>query len=107
MRLVQGALDVRHYDVAADGLANGLEYCSDLGLELYRLYLLSYRARLQLAQGQWAYAAETAEAVLRIPRTSIMPRIIALTVLGLVRAARGPWLPASSRRGVGPGGANR
>ena len=27
--------------------------------------------------------------VLRIPRTSIMPRITALTVLGLVRARRG------------------
>ena len=89
VRLVQGALDVRRYDVAADSLAKGLEYCSDHGIELHRHYLLSYRARLQLDQGRWAQAAETADAVLRIPRTSIMPRIIALTVLGLVRARRG------------------
>ena len=89
VRLVQGALDVRRYDVAADGLAKGLEYCSDHGIELHRHYLLSYRARLQLDQGRWAQAAETADAVLRIPRASIMPRIIALTVLGLVRARRG------------------
>ena len=67
----------------------GLEYCSDHGLELFRLYLLSYRARLYLAQGRWAQAAETADVVLRIPRTSINPRITALTVLGLVRARRG------------------
>jgi len=65
-----------------------LEYCSDHGLELFRLYLLSHRARLYLAQGRWAQAAETADAVLRIPE-SIMPRITALTVLGLVRARRG------------------
>ena len=89
VRLVQGALDVRRYDVAADSLAKGLEYCSDHGIELHRHYLLAYRARLQLDQGRWAQAAETADAVLRIPRTSIMPRIIALTVLGLVRARRG------------------
>ena len=83
------ALDVRRYDVAADRLAKGLEYCSDHGLELFRLYLLSCRARLYLAQGRWAQAAETADMVLRIPRTSINPRITALTVLGLVRARRG------------------
>jgi DNA-binding CsgD family transcriptional regulator len=87
--LVDNALDARRYDMAADQLARGLEYCSDHGLELFRLYLLSHRARLYLAQGRWAQAAETADAVLRIPRTSIMPRITALTVLGLVRARRG------------------
>jgi DNA-binding CsgD family transcriptional regulator len=83
------ALDVRRYDVAAGQLATGLEYCSDHGLELFRHYLLSFRARLYLAQGRWAQAAETADMVLRIPRTSISPRITALTVLGLVRARRG------------------
>ncbi len=49
--LVGAALGVRRYDVAADRLAKGLEYCSDHGLELFRLYLLSYRARLYLAPG--------------------------------------------------------
>ena len=87
--LVDVALDVRRYDVAAAGLAKGLEYCSDHGLELFRLYLLSHRGRLYLAQGRWAQAADAAGMVLRIPRTSINPRITALTVLGLVRARRG------------------
>jgi DNA-binding CsgD family transcriptional regulator len=87
--LVDVALDVPRYDVAANGLAKGLEYCSDHGLELFRLYLLSFRARLDLVQGRWAQAADTAGMVLRIPRTSISPRITALTVLGLVRARRG------------------
>ena len=87
--LLRFALDVGRYDVAAGQLAKGLEYCTDHGLELFRLYLLSYLARLYLAQGRWAQAADTADMVLRIPRTSIMPRITSLTVLGLVRARRG------------------
>jgi DNA-binding CsgD family transcriptional regulator/tetratricopeptide (TPR) repeat protein len=89
LALVGKALDERHYDVAADQLAKGLEYCSDHGLELFRLYLLSYRARLNLAHGRWAQAADTAALVFGIPRTSINPRVTALTVLGLVLARRG------------------
>ena len=85
----RNALDVRRYDLAGDRLAKGLEYCSDHGLELFRLYLLSFRARLYLAQGRWAQAADTADMVLGIPRTSVHPRITALTVLGLVRVRRG------------------
>ena len=69
--LLRIALDVGRYDVVAGRLATGLEYCTDHGLELFRLYLLSFRARLYLAQGRWAQAAEAADVVLRIPRTSI------------------------------------
>ena len=87
--LLRKAVDMRRYDVAADQLVKGLEYCSDHGLERSQHYLLSDRARLYLAQGRWAQAAEAADVVLRIPRTSISPRITALTVLGLVRARRG------------------
>ena len=49
--IVNVALDVRRYDVAADGLAKGLKYCSDHGLELFRLYLLSFQARLEPRTG--------------------------------------------------------
>jgi DNA-binding CsgD family transcriptional regulator/tetratricopeptide (TPR) repeat protein len=77
-------------------LEAGIEYCSEHGLELFRLYLLAYRARSELDQGRWAQAAETAASVLRVPRASIRPRIAALIVLGLVRARRGvpgQWPP--------------
>ncbi len=67
----------------------GIAYCGERGLELIRLYLLAYRARTELDQGRWAEAAESAEAVLRIPRTSTSPRIMASVVLALVRARRG------------------
>jgi DNA-binding CsgD family transcriptional regulator len=67
----------------------GLEYCGDRGLELFRLYLLADRARLEIDQGRWTEAAATAATVLRIQRTSTTPRIHALVVLALVRARRG------------------
>ncbi len=79
----------RRHAVANKHIEEGLVYCSERGLELFRLYLLADRARLELDQGRWADAADSAAAVLRIHRTSTSPRIIALVVLGLIRARRG------------------
>jgi DNA-binding CsgD family transcriptional regulator len=87
--LVGTAVGSRRYDLAARHLDTGLAYCSDRGLERDRLYLLSQRSRMDLDQGRWSAASASAAAVLRVPRTSITPRIWALVVLGLVRARRG------------------
>jgi DNA-binding CsgD family transcriptional regulator len=83
------AVETRRHDAAKRHLDAGIAYCSERGLELYLLYLLAYRARLELDEGRWDAATSSAGAVLRIPRTSTTPRIVALTVLGLVRARRG------------------
>ncbi len=79
----------RAYDVADRYLEAGLQYCTERGLEMWRLYLLAYRARAQLDRGDWNGAIDSASLVLRDPRTSPMPRIVALIVLGLIRARRG------------------
>jgi DNA-binding CsgD family transcriptional regulator len=79
----------RSHGSANEYLDAGTRYCSEHGLELYRLYLLAYRARSELDRGLWADAAATAAAVVGVPRASTMPRTIAQTVLGLVRARRG------------------
>jgi DNA-binding CsgD family transcriptional regulator/tetratricopeptide (TPR) repeat protein len=78
----------RHAD-AERYIADGVEYAEERGLELSHLYLLAFRARLELDRGLWIEAADTAETVLRIHRTSTSPRIWALCVLALVRARRG------------------
>ena len=67
----------------------GLQYCSDHGLELFRLFLLAYGARVALDRGRWDDAVDGAKAVLRLPRCSTMIRILALVVVALVRARRG------------------
>jgi DNA-binding CsgD family transcriptional regulator/tetratricopeptide (TPR) repeat protein len=83
------ALRLRLYGEANQHLDAGLAFTADRGLELFRLYLLAYRARSELEQGRWAEAADAATAVLRIPRHSTIPRIISLSVLGRLRARRG------------------
>lgn len=87
--IAAAAVESRRHSVAHRYVEPGIAYCSERGFELFRLYLLAYRARSQLDQGRWSEAAESAAAVLRIPRTSTTPRIVALVVLALVRARRG------------------
>jgi len=80
----------RRYDLDIERyLQYGVSYCADNGLERDRRYIISYAARSALDQGRFSEATEHAAAVLRVPRTSISPRIRALEVLGLVRARRG------------------
>jgi ATP/maltotriose-dependent transcriptional regulator MalT len=83
------AVTNRQFDVAERFVEPGIVFCSELGLELYLLYILAARARVELDQGRWSEAAETAALVLRIRRSSTTPRINALVVLALVRARRG------------------
>ena len=83
------AVENRGHVIASRYVGPGVAYCSERGIELYRLYLLAHRARLELDEGRWSDAADSASSVLRIPRTSISPRIFSLVVLALVRARRG------------------
>lgn len=87
--LVSLAVDHHRHSMARRYLEEGVSYCNDHGMDLYRLYLLKFQAQSELHQGHWDKAASTASAVIGIPRTSITPRIHALVVLALVRARRG------------------
>jgi DNA-binding CsgD family transcriptional regulator len=94
--LIGTAVGARRHGLVTRHLQAGIDYCGDHGLERDRLYLLAYRARMELDQGRWRQASESAAAVLRVPRTSVTPRIFALVVLGLIRARRGDpgqWAP--------------
>ena len=79
----------RRLAAALEYLEPGLDYCSERGLDTWRLYMIACRARLELALGQWDDAVDSAAVVLRDPRSAPVPRGWALAVLGLVRARRG------------------
>ena len=83
------AVEERRHAEARRHLDAGLAYAREHGHELSVLYLLASRARLELNEGRWTEAVETATSVVRVPRTSTKPRILALVVLGLIRARRG------------------
>jgi DNA-binding CsgD family transcriptional regulator/tetratricopeptide (TPR) repeat protein len=79
----------RMYDIALNYLDSALKHASERGWELRRGYQLAYRAQIELDRGQCHDAAETAALVLREPRRSRVPRIVALTVTARIRARRG------------------
>jgi DNA-binding CsgD family transcriptional regulator len=87
--LLASAVGHREYELAARHVRPAIDYCSERGLERDRLYMLAYGARVDLDRGRWPEAADAAAAVLRVRRTSITPRIVALVVLALTRARRG------------------
>ncbi|HEY7619290.1 MAG TPA: AAA family ATPase [Solirubrobacteraceae bacterium] len=89
LSLVWWPLRRRRYDLVDRYLGEGLDYCSEHGLDLWRLFFVSCRARLELDRGRWAEAADWAGLALRDRRTFPVPRLFALTVLALVRARRG------------------
>ncbi len=87
--LSQGAVHQRQYADALRFIDEGLERCTESGLLLWRLYLLASRAQVELGQGRWDEAAQTATGIIRERWISTLPRTIALSVLALVRARRG------------------
>ena len=79
----------RAYSDADRNLDRTLAFCNERGLELWRLFAYAFRSRLQLDRGDWSGAADSAGVVLRDPRSAPVPRVLALSVAGLVRARRG------------------
>jgi DNA-binding CsgD family transcriptional regulator/tetratricopeptide (TPR) repeat protein len=103
IHLAWAAVRQRDHALANRHLETGIDYCSDRGFELFRLYLLAFRARSELDQGRWTNAVDSAEIVLGVPRTSTVPQILALVVVALVRARRGDpgvWEPLDLARAL-------
>ncbi len=96
VHLIWGATRQRDHALANEHLAWGLAFAENHGLDLWRIYLLAYRAVSELNQGRWAEAVECASLVLRESFPSKLPPALALTTIGLVRARRGEperWAP--------------
>ena len=89
LNLVWGAIRRRDHAVADEYLGWGLGFAANRGLELWRVYLLAYRACSELNQGRWAESLDCASLVLREPFPSTLPPALAFTAIGLVRARRG------------------
>jgi DNA-binding CsgD family transcriptional regulator/tetratricopeptide (TPR) repeat protein len=70
-------------------IEEGLAYSEGHDLDLWRLSILSARARSELNQGRWTAAIETAELLIGDLRDSPSPRAEGLLVRALVRARRG------------------
>jgi DNA-binding CsgD family transcriptional regulator/tetratricopeptide (TPR) repeat protein len=101
--LALGAVIARRHSLAESYIHAGAEYCSEHDLDGWRPFLIAMRAELELQQGRWSDAADSAGLVLagvasdvRTGRGFGPGTIHSLGVLGRVRARRGdpePWAP--------------
>jgi len=95
----------RDFELAAR-LDDGIAYCTEHGLELWRHYLTAYQARAWLDQGRWADAVEAASRLLRQPNRAVLLRVLALSLVGVIRARRGdpdPWTPLDEAHEISDG----
>ena len=60
------------YAVARRQLADGLAYTSERNLDFFRLYILAFRARLELDHGLWTEAADDATVISRGDRRAAL-----------------------------------
>jgi DNA-binding CsgD family transcriptional regulator len=101
--LAFGAVLGRVHLRAESHIDTGIEYCSEHDLEGWRPFLIAMRAQLELDQGRWSDAADSAAVVLggvtierRAGKGFGPATVYALAVLGRMRARRGdpdPWAP--------------
>ncbi len=86
-----GTVAVAMYDQpnADRWLGEGMAYCAEHDLDSWRIYMLAWRARLDMDRGDWAAALAATDEVLRDPRTTAITRVIALATLASTRARRG------------------
>jgi DNA-binding CsgD family transcriptional regulator/tetratricopeptide (TPR) repeat protein len=104
LNLVWWPLRQRRYDLVDRYLRDGLDYCTEQGMDIWRSFFVACQARLDLDRGRWGEAAETAAVALRDRRTFAVPRVYALSVLGLARARRGDpdvWAPLDEAIALG------
>jgi DNA-binding CsgD family transcriptional regulator/tetratricopeptide (TPR) repeat protein len=100
------AIEAREYELARSHLQAGIAYCREHDLDSWLLYMTGWRARLELEQGRWDDAAESAMTVLMRPGVPPPTRVTPLAVLGRLRARRGdpdPWTPLDEASALAAG----
>ncbi|WP_052666459.1 ATP-binding protein [Nitriliruptor alkaliphilus] len=81
--------EVRDYASADGYLQRTITLAREHDHDSHIHYATAWWARTQLEQGRWEEAVTAASTVLRDPHVNPMSRIVALTVIGRVRARRG------------------
>jgi len=82
---------VRRHDYirAAAYCQQGIDYCLEHGLDAWRFEIVGHQARLLLDRGRWHEATEATATILGSPNTNAVARVLALTVVALLRSRRG------------------
>jgi DNA-binding CsgD family transcriptional regulator len=93
--LARGAADARAHALASSYADAGIEYCSEHDLDGWRPFLIAVRGEMELDQGRWGDAGDSAALVLA-NRGIGLGSVRSLVTLGRLRARRGDpeqWAP--------------
>jgi DNA-binding CsgD family transcriptional regulator len=93
LNLGSGAGEVRRYAAADRWLRETIDWSTERDLDTARAYALAWLARIEFEKGQWTQAASHAAEAADPATTYVPARIVALTVLGRLRARRGEPKP--------------
>lgn len=89
VNLAKMPISIRRVELGERYLHEGLAYSEERDLDSWSLYMLTYRARLELERGEWDNAARTAASLIDSAGSSATIRIPALVALAQVRMRRG------------------
>jgi DNA-binding CsgD family transcriptional regulator len=80
---------MKNFLFATKTLEEGICYCEERDLDAYALYMLCWKARLNLETGSWKEAYRIAENLLKNESQTYPAKIAALTVLAKIKIRRG------------------
>ena len=84
-----GGLVIKDYVFAKKALNDGIEYCEERDLDLWITYMLSEKARLYLATGNFGEAYSIADNLIQDEGQAPLAKIGALTVVAKIKIRRG------------------
>ena len=82
-------LMMKNYAMAKKNLDEGIRYSEERDLDSWTAYMISMRARLHLETGHWKEAASDAENLLKNENQTMVVKIGALLVTGIIKIRRG------------------
>jgi DNA-binding CsgD family transcriptional regulator len=88
LNLAYNGLIIKDYAMSKDALNKGISYCEENNLNLWRVYLLTIKANLDLETGNWVDAYNIATKLLEDENSAKIIKIYALTVVALIRMRR-------------------
>jgi len=87
--LGSNAVSMKEYVFARKNLDEGIQYCEENDLDSLKLYMLSWKARLNLETGNWKEAFSIADNLVKNETILSIIRVGALTVLATLKMRKG------------------
>jgi DNA-binding CsgD family transcriptional regulator len=84
-----GSVRLKEWSPGRRTLEEGIRYCEERGLDLWDAYMLSWKARLELENGNWKEASSIADNLIKNENQPAIIKLNTLIVLGKLSMRRG------------------